>query len=191
MKHFNQNESVTIGFAGLSRGAGNTWAALCTAVYLSDIRNMKTCFIELSGNGDIVSLFGGTQKNGACYTHEGLDIYNDATVETLISVKNGRYEAYVLDLGAVPFDNEELLRADIKVLTACVAPWRPDIFEAGEKLKKSVSELRSFRFLINFFDEKDKNELRALPVKTGIMPLENNPFRLGRETIRLMRSLFF
>lgn len=190
MKHLNHTEKTTAAFAGISNGTGTTWCAFAAAVYFSDIKNLRTCFVELSGKPDMAELFRGEKRIGDHYCAGGLDVYDSADKDTLVRVQNGRYQAIVLDLGTNA-ENEEMLRADLKIFVASVAPWKPDIFEFGEKIKKENPSFRDVRLFISFFNEKDKNELRSIPVKTGIVPLENNPLRLSKEMICFFKNMLF
>lgn len=153
---------VTIGVCSTERHLGATTQAINITKYLSELLNIRACYVENNNHHSIIEIYNASNKEEIMYyesigklEYEGIEMFMQTNIGEIM---NNNYDFYVFDFGAMEemTDNDlnNFLTKDIKFVVSGTKSWElRKLFEAFEKIGND----KSVNFIFNF-TEKEKRD---------------------------------
>ncbi|MDO5555147.1 MAG: hypothetical protein Q4G09_00390 [Clostridia bacterium] len=181
---------VTVAVCSTERHLGATTQAINITKFLSELLNIKVCYIENNNHNSIIEIFNTANKDEATYyeetgkiEYEGIEMFMKSNIAEIMS---SNYDFYVFDFGSMEemTDNDinSFLTKDIKFIISGTKAWElRNLFESFEKIGKD----KSINFIFNF-TAKDKRSffkenMGEYKEKTFFSEYIDNPFIVGNK----------
>ncbi|MBP3595915.1 MAG: hypothetical protein J6J60_00725 [Clostridia bacterium] len=156
-------QTVSIGVIGTEKHIGATTAAINLTKYLSELTNIKACYIENNNHNTIVNI---AEFKEAIYT-ENLDKIKYKGIDLFLKPKNmsdilsNNYNFYVYDYGALNEITEEekmsFLTRDLKLIVTGNKIWEiPNLINCFQIIGEDINTYLMF----NFAKESEKENFR-------------------------------
>lgn len=153
---------VTIGVCSTERHLGATTQAINMTKYLSELLNIKACYIENNNHNSIIEIYNTSNKEDVTYyentgkiEYEGIEMFMKSNIGEIM---NNNYDFYIFDFGSMEemTDNDinNFLTKDIKFIVSGTKSWElKNLFEAFEKIGND----KSVNFIFNFTQKEKQN----------------------------------
>ncbi len=181
---------TVIGIAGTHHGVGVTHTALTVAKYLHYVKNKRVALIELSETQALRCYEKAGAEYGSPCRLAGFHVFTAADNLLVGSIRNGKYDYCILDLGCASKRRlEELLRCDIKLLVSDSAPWRVNRRGQVDMFLSYAENLRNWWLLFNLSDRINPPDCKGLPVRTEYRQFTPNPLELTAQDEKLLGKI--
>ena len=156
---------VTVGICSTERHLGATTQAINITKYLSELLNIKVCYIENNNHNSIIEIYNTANKEDAAYyeeagkiEYEGIEMFMKSNIGEIM---NNNYDFYIFDFGSMDEMNDSdinnFLTKDIKFIVSGTKAWELRyLFEAFEKIGND----KSINFIFNFTEKEKRNFFR-------------------------------
>lgn len=156
-------QTVNIGVVGTERHIGATTLAINLTKYLSELTNIKACYIENNNHNSIINI---TENKEAIYL-ENINRITYKEIDMFLKPKNmsdilaNNYNFYIYDYGALNELSEEekmsFLTRDLKVIVSGNKVWEiPNLINCFQIIGEDISTYLVF----NFAKENEKENFR-------------------------------
>lgn len=156
-------QTVNIGVVGTERHIGATTLAINLTKYLSELTNIKACYIENNNHNSIINIT--ENKEAICSENTNKIIYKG--IDMFLKPKNmsdilaNNYNFYIYDYGALNELSEEekmsFLTRDLKVIVSGNKVWEiPNLINCFQIIGEDISTYLVF----NFAKENEKENFR-------------------------------
>jgi len=179
---------VTVGICSTERHLGATTQAINITKYLSELLNIKVCYIENNNHNSIIEIYNTANKEDAAYyeeagkiEYEGIEMFMKSNIGEIM---NNNYDFYIFDFGSMDEMNDSdinnFLTKDIKFIVSGTKAWELRyLFEAFEKIGND----KSINFIFNFTEKEKRNFFRdnmgEYKENTFFSDYIENPFIVG------------
>ncbi len=155
-------QTVTIAVCSTERHLGATTQAINMTKYLSELLNIKACYIENNNHNSIIEIYNTSNKEDVTYyenagkiEYEGVEMFMKSNIGEIM---NNNYDFYIFDFGSMEemTDNDinNFLTKDIKFIVSGTKSWElRNLFEAFEKIGND----KSVNFIFNFTQKEKRN----------------------------------
>lgn len=156
-------QTVNIGVVGTERHIGATTLAINLTKYLSELTNIKACYIENNNHNSIINI---TENKEAIYSentnkiiYKGIDMF--LKPKNMSDILANNYNFYIYDYGALNELSEEekmsFLTRDLKVIVSGNKVWEiPNLINCFQIIGEDISAYLVF----NFAKENGKENFR-------------------------------
>lgn len=156
-------QTVCIGVIGTEKHIGATTAAINLTKYLSELTNIKACYIENNNHNTIVNI---AENKEAIYTenlnkikYKGIDLF--LKPKNMSDILANNYNFYVYDYGALNEITEEekmsFLTRDLKLIVTGNKIWEiPNLIKCFQIIGEDINTYLMF----NFAKESEKENFR-------------------------------
>lgn len=181
---------VTVGVCSTERHLGATTQAINMTKYLSELLNIKACYIENNNHNSIIEIYNTSNKEEVTYyentgkiEYEGIEMFMKSNIGEIM---NNNYDFYIFDFGSMEemTDNDinNFLTKDIKFIVSGTKSWElRNLFEAFEKIGND----KSVNFIFNFTEKEKRNFFREnmgdYKDNTFFSDYIENPFIVGNK----------
>lgn len=181
---------VSIGVCSTERHLGATTQAINITKFLSEILNIKVCYIENNNHNSIIEIYNMANKEEATYYEEsgkieydGIEMFMKSSIGEIM---NNDYDFYVFDFGAIEemtdSDINNFLTKDIKFIVSGTKPWElKNLFKTFEKIGND----KSINFIFNFTQKDKRNffkdNMGQYSENTFFSDYIENPFVVGNK----------
>ena len=179
---------VTVGVCSSERHIGATTQAINMTKFLSELLNVKVCYIENNNHNSIIEIYNTSNKEEVTYyentgkiEYEGIDMFMKSNIGEIM---NDNYDFYIFDFGAMEemSDNDinNFLTKDIKFVVSGTKAWElRNLFETFEKIGND----KSVNFIFNFTEKEKRNffkdNMGEFKENTFFSDYIENPFIVG------------
>lgn len=179
---------VTVGICSTERHLGATTQAINITKYLSELLNIKVCYIENNNHNSIIEIYNTVNKEEAIYyeetgkiEYEGIEMFMKSNIGEIM---NNNYDFYIFDFGSMNEMNDSdinnFLTKDIKFIVSGTKAWELRyLFEAFEKIGND----KSINFIFNFTEKEKRNffkdNMGEYKESTFFSDYIENPFIVG------------
>lgn len=179
---------VTVGICSTERHLGATTQAINITKYLSELLNIKVCYIENNNHNSIIEIYNTVNKEEAIYyeetgkiEYEGIEMFMKSNIGDIM---NNNYDFYIFDFGSMDEMNDSdinnFLTKDIKFIVSGTKAWELRyLFEAFEKIGND----KSINFIFNFTEKEKRNffkdNMGEYKENTFFSDYIENPFIVG------------
>lgn len=179
---------VTVGICSTERHLGATTQAINITKYLSELLNIKVCYIENNNHNSIIEIYNTANKEDAAYyeesgkiEYEGIEMFMKSNIGEIM---NNNYDFYIFDFGSMEEMNDSdinnFLTKDIKFIVSGTKAWELRyLFEAFEKIGND----KSINFIFNFTEKEKRSFFRdnmgEYKENTFFSDYIENPFVVG------------
>lgn len=179
---------VTVGICSTERHLGATTQAINITKYLSELLNIKVCYIENNNHNSIIEIYNTANKEDAAYyeeagkiEYEGIEMFMKSNIGEIM---NNNYDFYIFDFGSMDEMNDSdinnFLTKDIKFIVSGTKAWELRyLFEAFEKIGND----KSINFIFNFTEKEKRNffkdNMGEYKENTFFSDYIENPFVVG------------
>ena len=156
-------QNVNIGIAGVEKHIGATTVAVNLTKYLSELPNIRACYIENNSNDSLLSIIEDEEsifaKDTRKITYQGIEMF--LKPKTMSDILACDYNFYIYDYGALTEMSEEeknsFMTRDLKILVAGNKIWEvPNLINAFQ----IIGEDPTTYLLFNFVSNEEKEEFR-------------------------------
>ncbi len=181
---------VTVGVCSTERHLGATTQAINMTKYLSELLNIKACYIENNNHNSIIEIYNTSNKEDVTYyenagkiEYEGIEMFMKSNIGEIM---NNNYDFYIFDFGSMEemTDNDinNFLTKDIKFIVSGTKSWElRNLFEAFEKIGND----KSVNFIFNFTQKEKRNffkdNMGDYKENTFFSDYIENPFIVGNK----------
>lgn len=181
---------VTVGVCSTERHLGATTQAINMTKYLSELLNIKVCYIENNNHNSIVEIYNTSNKDEVTYyenagkiEYEGIEMFMKSNIGEIM---NNNYDFYIFDFGSMEemTDNDinSFLTKDIKFVVSGTKAWElRNLFETFEKIGND----KSVNFIFNFTQKEKQNffkdNMGDYKDNTFFSDYIENPFVVGNK----------
>ena len=153
-------QSVNIGIAGVEKHIGATTVAINLTKYLSELPNIRACYIENNNNDSLMSIIEDEEsvysKDIRKITYQGIEMF--LKPKTMSDILACDYNFYIYDYGALTEMSEEeknsFMTRDLKILVAGNKIWEiPSLIDAFQVIGEDPTTYLLFNFVSN--EEKE------------------------------------
>lgn len=156
-------QTVSIGVIGTEKHIGATTAAINITKYLSELTNIRACYIENNNHNSIVNI---KEIKDAIYneelgriTYNGIDMFIKPS--NMSDILSNNYNFYIYDYGALNEMTEEekmsFLTRDLKLIVAGNKIWEiPYLINCFQMIGEDINTYLMF----NFVQENEKEKFR-------------------------------
>lgn len=157
-------QTVSIGIVGTERHIGATTVAINLVKYLSELTNIRACYIENNNHNSIMNLL--TESKEAIYSenlnkinYKGLDLF--LKPKNMSDILSNNYNFYIYDYGALNEITEEekmsFLTKDLKIIVTGNKAWEiPNLINCFQIVGEDINTY----LLFNFAKESEKENFR-------------------------------
>ncbi len=179
---------VTVGVCSSERHIGATTQAINMTKFLSELLNVKVCYIENNNHNSIIEIYNTSNKEEVTYyentgkiEYEGIEMFMKSNIGEIM---NDNYDFYIFDFGAMEemSDNDinNFLTKDIKFVVSGTKAWElRNLFETFEKIGND----KSVNFIFNFTEKEKRNffkdNMGEFKENTFFSDYIENPFIVG------------
>ena len=156
-------QTVSIGVIGTEKHIGATTAAINLTKYLSELTNIRACYIENNNHNSIINLLENKEtiynENTGKLTYKGIDLF--LRPKNMSDILANNYNFYIYDYGALNEISEEekmsFLTRDLKVIVAGNKLWEiPNLIKCFQIIGEDINTYLMF----NFAKESKKESFR-------------------------------
>ncbi len=156
-------QTVNIGVVGTERHIGATTLAINLTKYLSELTNIKACYIENNNHNSIINITGNKEaiysENTNKIIYKGIDMF--LKPKNMSDILANNYNFYIYDYGALNELSEEekmsFLTRDLKVIVSGNKVWEiPNLINCFQIIGEDISTYLVF----NFAKENEKENFR-------------------------------
>lgn len=159
-------QTVSIGIAGVERHIGATTLAINLTKYLSELTNIRACYIENNNHESIINL--ATNKDAIRseamnkISYKGIDLF--IKPKNMSDILSNNYNFYIYDYGAFKEMTDEermsFLTRDLKVLVSGSKQWElPNLIDTFEIIGMDINTYLVFNFTKESERENFRNSL--------------------------------
>lgn len=153
-------QNVSIGIVGTERHIGATTTAINLTKYLSELTNIKACYIENNNNNSIISI---VEDEDSIYSKEtrkiiykGIELF--LKPKTMSEILACDYNFYIYDYGSLNEMSEEeknsFMTRDLKIIVSGNKIWEiPNLINAFQLIGEDSTTFLLFNFVSN--EEKE------------------------------------
>ena len=179
---------VTVGVCSSERHIGATTQAINMTKFLSELLNVKVCYIENNNHNSIIEIYNTSNKEEVTYyentgkiEYEGIEMFMKSNIGEIM---NDNYDFYIFDFGSMEemSDNDinNFLTKDIKFVVSGTKAWElRNLFETFEKIGND----KSVNFIFNFTEKEKRNffkdNMGEFKENTFFSDYIENPFIVG------------
>lgn len=179
---------VTVAVCSTERHLGATTQAINITKYLSELLNIKACYIENNNHNSIIEIYNTSNKEDVTYyentgkiEYEGIEMFMKSNIGEIM---NNNYDFYIFDFGSMEemtdSDINNFLTKDIKFIVSGTKSWElRNLFEAFEKIGND----KSVNFIFNFTQKEKRNffkdNMGDYKENTFFSDYIENPFIVG------------
>lgn len=157
-------QTVSIGIVGTERHIGATTVAINLVKYLSELTNIRVCYIENNNHNSIMNLL--TESKEAIYSenlnkikYKGIDLF--LKPKNMSDILSNNYNFYIYDYGALNEITEEenmsFLTKDLKIIVTGNKAWEiPNLINCFQIVGEDINTY----LLFNFAKESEKENFR-------------------------------
>ena len=181
------NGTMEVGFLGISRGYGTTYAAIMCAYSLAS--DYRVAYIELNNHNSIGNFMqmvkNGKDELSVMFPYKGVDFYHRMSYTEFATVYRDDYDYVIMDFGVFEKKNElaEFYRTSKKFVIASACEWNLKKLDTFHDLMEDRDPYGSFVYLFPFMLDKkrmndvknicDDNDTVAIPLcKSAFAPSE-------------------
>ena len=157
-------QTVSIGIVGTENHIGATTTAINLTKYLSELTNIKSCYIENNNHNSIINLL---ENKEAIYS-ENLNKINYKGIDLFLKPKNmsdilsNNYNFYIYDYGSLNEMTEEermsFLTRDLKLIVSGNKEWEiPNLIKCFQIIGEDINTYLIF----NFVEDSQKENFRS------------------------------
>lgn len=179
-------QNVNIGIAGVEKHIGATTVAVNLTKYLSELPNIRACYIENNSNDSLLSIIEDEEsifeKDTRKITYQGIEMF--LRPKTMSDILACDYNFYIYDYGALTEMSEEeknsFMTRDLKILVAGNKIWEiPKLIEAFQVIGEDPTTYLLFNFVSNEEKEEFRKSLGDYWCKRAMFSeLVLNPFQI-------------
>ena len=179
-------QNVNIGIAGVEKHIGATTVAINLTKYLSELPNIRACYIENNSNDSLLSIIEDEEsifaKDTRKITYQGIEMF--LRPKTMSDILACDYNFYIYDYGALTEMSEEeknsFMTRDLKILVAGNKIWEiPKLIEAFQVIGEDPTTYLLFNFVSNEEKEEFRKSLGDYWCKRAMFSeLVLNPFQI-------------
>lgn len=156
-------QTVNIGVVGTERHIGATTLAINLTKYLSELTNIRACYIENNNHNSIINIIENKEaiysENTDKITYKGIDMF--LKPKNMSDILANNYNFYIYDYGALNELSEEekmsFLTRDLKVVVSGNKVWEiPNLINCFQIIGEDISTYLVF----NFAKESEKENFR-------------------------------
>ncbi len=156
-------QTVNIGVVGTERHIGATTLAINLTKYLSELTNIRACYIENNNHNSIINIIENKEaiysENTDKITYKGIDMF--LKPKNMSDILANNYNFYIYDYGALNELSEEekmsFLTRDLKVVVSGNKVWEiPNLINCFQIIGEDISTYLVF----NFAKENEKENFR-------------------------------
>lgn len=156
-------QTVNIGVIGTERHIGATTMAINLTKYLSELTNIRACYIENNNHNSIINIIENKEaiysENTNRITYKGIDMF--LKPKNMSDILANNYNFYIYDYGALNELSEEekmsFLTRDLKVVVSGNKVWEiPNLINCFQIIGEDISTYLIF----NFAKENEKENFR-------------------------------
>lgn len=156
-------QTVSIGVIGTEKHIGATTVAINITKYLSELTNIRACYIENNNHNSIINI---KEFTDAIYyeelgriTYNGMDMFTKP--KNMSDILSNNYNFYIYDYGALNEMTEEekmsFLTRDLKLIVAGNKIWEiPYLINCFQMIGEDINTYLMF----NFVQESEKEKFR-------------------------------
>ena len=159
-------QTVNIGIAGVERHIGATTLAINLTKYLSELTNIRACYIENNNHESIINL--ATNKDAIRseamnkISYKGIDLF--IKPKNMSDILSNNYNFYIYDYGAFKEMTDEermsFLTRDLKVFVSGSKQWElPNLIDTFEIIGMDINTYLVFNFTKESERENFRNSL--------------------------------
>ena len=157
-------QTVSIGIVGTEKHIGATTVAINLVKYLSELTNIRVCYIENNNHNSIMNLL--TESKEAIYSenlnkikYKGIDLF--LKPKNMSDILSNNYNFYIYDYGALNEITEEenmsFLTKDLKIIVTGNKAWEiPNLINCFQIVGEDINTY----LLFNFAKESEKENFR-------------------------------
>lgn len=157
-------QTVSIGIIGTEKHIGATTVAINLVKYLSELTNIRVCYIENNNHNSIMNLL--TESKEAIYSenlnkikYKGIDLF--LKPKNMSDILSNNYNFYIYDYGALNEITEEenmsFLTKDLKIIVTGNKAWEiPNLINCFQIVGEDINTY----LLFNFAKESEKENFR-------------------------------
>ena len=156
-------QTVSIGIAGTEKHIGTTTLAINLTKYLSELTNIRACYIENNNHQSIINIAASSEaiKSEAMnkISYKGIDLFTKP--KNMSDILSNNYNFYIYDYGAFNEMTDEermsFLTRDLKIIVSGNKQWElPNLIDTFEIIGMDINTY----LLFNFVKESDKENFR-------------------------------
>lgn len=156
-------QTVSIGIAGTEKHIGATTLAINLTKYLSELTNIRACYIENNNHQSIINIAASSEaiKSEAMnkISYKGIDLFTKP--KNMSDILSNNYNFYIYDYGAFNEMTDEermsFLTRDLKIIVSGNKQWElPNLIDTFEIIGMDINTY----LLFNFVKESDKENFR-------------------------------
>ena len=156
-------QTVNIGVVGTERHIGATTMAINLTKYLSELTNIRACYIENNNHNSIINIIENKEsiysENTNRITYKGIDMF--LKPKNMSDILANNYNFYIYDYGALNELSEDekmsFLTRDLKVVVSGNKVWEiPNLINCFQIIGEDISTYLAF----NFAKESEKENFR-------------------------------
>lgn len=156
-------QTVNIGIVGTEKHIGATTIAINLTKYLSELINIRACYIENNNHNSIINIIENKEaiysENTDKITYKGIDMF--LKPKNMSDILANNYNFYIYDYGALNELTEEekmsFLTRDLKVVVSGNKVWEiPNLIKCFQTIGEDISTYLVF----NFAKESEKENFR-------------------------------
>lgn len=156
-------QTVNIGVVGTEKHIGSTTVAINLTKYLSELTNIKACYIENNNHNSIVNIIENKEsifnEESNKIIYKGIDMF--LKPKNISNILSNNYNFYVYDYGALNELTEEekmsFLTRDLKIVVSGNKIWEiPQLIECFQ----IIGEDPSTYLIFNFAKDTEKESFR-------------------------------
>ena len=156
-------QTVSIGIVGTEKHIGTTTVAINLCKYLSELTDIKACYIENNNHNSIINI---AETKEALYSNEfskitynGIDMF--LKPKNMSDILSNNYNFYIYDYGALNEITEEekmsFLTRDLKIVVSGNKIWEiPNLLNCFQIIGEDINTY----LLFNFVTESEKEKFR-------------------------------
>ena len=181
-------QTVSIGIVGTEKHIGATTVAINLVKYLSELTNIRVCYIENNNHNSIMNLL--TESKEAIYSenlnkikYKGIDLF--LKPKNMSDILSNNYNFYIYDYGALNEITEEenmsFLTKDLKIIVTGNKAWEiPNLINCFQIVGEDINTY----LLFNFAKESEKENFRISlgnywKERTTFSEYITDPFEVG------------
>lgn len=159
-------QTVNIGIVGTERHIGATTVAINLSKYLSELTNIRACYIENNTHSSIINLIENKEaiyvENSNKITFKGVDMFFKP--KNMSDILSNNYNFYIYDYGALNEMNEEekmnFLTRDLKIIVTGNKAWEiPNLINCFQLIGEDINTYLVFNFAKHSEKENFRNSL--------------------------------
>ena len=182
-------QTVSIGVIGTEKHIGTTTVAINLAKYLSELTNIRACYIENNNHNSIITL---VENKAAVYVADsekvifkGIDMF--LKPKNMSDILSNNFNFYIYDYGALDEITEEekmsFLTRDLKIVVTGNKSWEiPNLINCFQIIGEDINTY----LVVNFATDSEKENFRInlgeyWKERTTFSEYITDPFEVGNK----------